>query len=64
MLRDRQTHREWWVVVGLGVGGVAVAALVTLTPWRADLPPRLEKVVGIEVPVGGTHVLTAAYDTR
>jgi orotate phosphoribosyltransferase len=66
MIRDRQTDREWLVVVGLALGGVALAAVVALVPWQASAPERDEQVVGVVVTdtPAKTEVLNAALGQR
>ena len=52
---DARGIQEWLVVLGIGVGGLALAALATLTPWQGSAsdwrPFGADRVVGIHLPV-------------
>jgi hypothetical protein len=58
---DRRSATEWLVVFGLGLAGVALAAVAVLTPWQAgglDLRrDATERIVRIHIPM--TDVLSA-----
>ena len=58
---DRRSATEWLVVFGVGLAGVALAALAVLTPWPVggfDLHrDTSERVVRIHVPM--SDVLSA-----
>jgi hypothetical protein len=57
---DRRGATEWLVVFGVGLAGVALAAVAVLTPWQAGgLQLRQdhgERVIRVHVPV--TDVLS------
>jgi hypothetical protein len=64
---DRRSATEWLVVFGVGLAGVALAAVAVLTPWQAggiDLRRDAgEQVIRIHVPA--TDVLSAGqHDPR
>jgi hypothetical protein len=53
---DHRAEREWLVVLGVGAGGVVLAALAVLGPWHpggvGQFRGGADRVVGIEVPHG------------
>jgi cytochrome oxidase assembly protein ShyY1 len=65
MIRDSQAAREWLVVVGLGIGGLALAALTVLTPWQVG-GRESDEVVVVDVTAvsGSAQVLSAPRDPR
>jgi UDP-N-acetyl-D-mannosaminuronate dehydrogenase len=52
---DRRSATEWLVVFGVGLAGVALAALAVLTPWQVgglDVQrDATERIVRIHVPI-------------
>ncbi|HEV7826554.1 MAG TPA: hypothetical protein VGP02_16780 [Mycobacteriales bacterium] len=53
---DRRSAREWLVVVGLGAGGLVLAAAAALGPWHLGGVEQFrggtDRVVGVELPHG------------
>jgi hypothetical protein len=62
---DRRSATEWLVVFGVGLAGVALAAVAVLTPWHGsglDLRrDATERIVRIHVPM--SDVLSAHQPT-
>jgi hypothetical protein len=54
---DDRGLQEWLVVLGVGLGGLALAALATLTPWHGGgakwqpHPFGSDRVIDVHVPV-------------
>jgi hypothetical protein len=59
---DDRGLQEWLVVLGVGLGGLALAALATLTPWLGggaeSQPFGRDRVIDVHVP--GVLQITSA----